>query len=479
MLIDVRVRRIIALTILATSAMIALGFVQISPASASLNATKVRAIEIPGIAALNTGSSSPSVFSVSCASAGNCGADGQYAVGTNQYEAFVVNEVGGTWGRAVEIPGIAALNTGRDAVAFSVSCASAGNCSAGGEYSVGTNQNEAFVVNEVGGTWGRAIEIPGIAALNTGKDANVDSVSCASAGNCSAGGEYAIRKSGQEAFVVNEVGGKWGRAIEVPGTATLNGGRDAVALSVSCASAANCSAVGRYRVGKSKDNAFVVNEVGGKWGRAIEVPGTAALNRGEFASVDSVSCASAGNCSAGGEYSVGTNQNEAFVVNEVGGTWGRAIEIPGIAALNTGKDANVDSVSCASAGNCSAGGEYAIRKSGQEAFVVNEVGGKWGRAIEVPGTAALNRGEFASVDSVSCASAGNCSAGGNESNKTGFLARAFVVNEVGGKWGRAIEIPGIATLAAGGSTVMSSVSCVSSVRCIFVGDYGVNLFATQ
>jgi len=311
MLIDVRVRRIIALTILATSAMIALGFVQISPASASLNATKVRAIEIPGIAALNTGSSSPSVFSVSCASAGNCGADGQYAVGTNQYEAFVVNEVGGTWGRAVEIPGIAALNTGRDAVAFSVSCASAGNCS------------------------------------------------------------------------------------------------------------------------------------------------------------------------AGGEYSVGTNQNEAFVVNEVGGTWGRAIEIPGIAALNTGKDANVDSVSCASAGNCSAGGEYAIRKSGQEAFVVNEVGGKWGRAIEVPGTAALNRGEFASVDSVSCASAGNCSAGGNESNKTGFLARAFVVNEVGGKWGRAIEIPGIATLAAGGSTVMSSVSCVSSVRCIFVGDYGVNLFATQ
>jgi hypothetical protein len=83
------------------------------------------------------------------------------------------------------------------------------------------------------------------------------------------------------------------------------------------------------------------------------------------------------------------------------------------------------------------------------------------------------------VDSVSCASAGNCSAGGNESNKTGFLAQAFVVNEVSGKWGRAIEIPGIATLAAGGSTVMSSVSCVSSVSCSVVGDYGVNLFATQ
>src|SRR5216683_2641160 len=38
-------------------------------------------------------------------------------------------------------------------------------------------------------------------------------------------------------------------------------------------------------------------------------------------------------------------------------------------------------------------------------------GGTWGTAIEVPGIAALNQA-YASVRSVSCASAGNCSAGG-------------------------------------------------------------------
>src|SRR5580693_3294794 len=41
-----------------------------------------------------------------------------------------------------------------------------------------------------------------------------------------------------------------------------------------------------------------------------------------------------------------------------GGTWGKAEEIPGIAALNKGGEAALTSVSCASAGNCSAGGYY-------------------------------------------------------------------------------------------------------------------------
>jgi hypothetical protein len=46
---------------------------------------------------------------------------------------------------------------------------------------------------------------------------------------------------------------------------------------------------------------------------------------------------------------------------------------------------------------------------------------------EVPGTAALNRGGSAWVSSVSCASAGNCSAGG--SSRDGFGSQAFVVNQ--------------------------------------------------
>src|SRR5258707_12530936 len=40
------------------------------------------------------------------------------------------------------------------------------------------------------GSWGRAITVPGLGALNKGRNAGVLSVSCPSAGTCAAGGGY-------------------------------------------------------------------------------------------------------------------------------------------------------------------------------------------------------------------------------------------------------------------------------------------------
>src|SRR5205823_13799586 len=75
--------------------------------------------------------------------------------------------------------------------------------------------------------------------------------------------------------------------------------------------------------------------------------------------------------------------------------WGTAREVPGTAALNQGGEAEVISVSCAAAGNCSAGGDYKDTSGNFQAFVVNPVNGTWHTALEVPGTAALNRGGIA------------------------------------------------------------------------------------
>src|SRR5260370_14666436 len=54
--------------------------------------------------------------------------------------------------------------------------------------------------------------------------------------------------------------------------------------------------------------------------------------------------------------------------------------------------------------------------------------GTWRTAIEVPGLGSLNRGGYAEVHSVSCASAGNCPAGGVSKGKfrhfQGFVGRA-------------------------------------------------------
>jgi hypothetical protein len=213
--------------------------------------------------------------------------------------------------------------------------------------------------------------------------------------------------------VANEVNGTWHTAIEVPGTAALNQGGAADVASVSCGSAGGCSAGGHYSDVYGQWQAFVANEVNGIWRTAIEVPGTAALNQGDYGSVTSISCTSPGNCSAGGHYSGGSFPR-AFVANEVNGTWHTAIALPGTGTSNS----NVYSVSCASAGNCSAGG---YSGAGQ-AFVVNEVNGTWHTLIDVSGIPAAS-----AVDSVSCAAAGECSAGGTYSLPSGY-GRVFVVS---------------------------------------------------
>jgi IPT/TIG domain len=434
--------------------------------------------EVPGSATLNVGGEAQ-VESVSCASAGNCAGGGFYRENSNGVdEAFVVSETDGTWSDAEEVPGSATLNAGGYAIALSVSCASAGNCAAGGAYTANSDGAfQAFVVNETDGTWGDAEEVPGTATLNVGEDAWVRSVSCPSAGDCSAGGFYQESGGVGEAFVVNETDGTWGDAEEVPGTATLNAGEGAEVEALSCAYAGDCSAGGYYENGSDALEAFVVNETDGTWGNAEEVPNTATLNAGGDASIASLSCpaGSTGNCAAGGSYKDSSNHEQAFVVSETDGTWGDAEEVPETATLNVAGYASTTSVSCMSAGNCSAGGSYASEYYEEsflsEGFVVNETDGTWGDAEEVPGIATLNEGGGSYVLSVSCASVGNCAAGGQYENFSSGGDQAFVVNETDGTWVNAEEVPGSATLNAGGDAEVESVSCASMGSCAAGGFY--------
>ena len=74
---------------------------------------------------------------------------------------------------------------------------------------------------------------------------------------------------------------------------------------------------------------------------------------------------------------------------------GRAIAVPGLAALIAGGDAQFSSVSCGSAGNCAVAGSYLTAPGDLRGFVASERNGVWGRAIAVPGLAALNKGGYA------------------------------------------------------------------------------------
>src|SRR5258706_375301 len=202
----------------------------------------------------------------------------------------------GSWRAAIEVPGTGALNKGGDAVVNSLSCGSAGNCAAGGDYNDGSGHQQAFVASETNGTWHAAIEVPGTAALNKGGFATVGPVSCASAGNCAAGGFY-YDGGGFQAFVAGEANGTWHAAIEVPGTATLNQGGSARVAAVSCPSVGNCTAGGFFDDGDRQAQPFVASETNGTWHAAIDVPG---INDIDGGFVQSLSCASAGNCAGRG-----------------------------------------------------------------------------------------------------------------------------------------------------------------------------------
>jgi hypothetical protein len=421
-----------------------------------------RAVVVPGLEVLNRGQLAQ-VSSVSCASAGNCAAGGFYR--DHGQEGFVVSERNGRWGQAIQIPGLAALNQGRGAEVYWVSCGAANSCVAGGDYTGSRDEQQGFVDTERNGRWGQAIEVPGLGALNKGGSADVYSVSCASAGNCLIGGSYTAH--GQHAFLAAEQNGQWGQAVVVPGLAAVNTGDYANVESVSCPSAGNCAVGGFYRDGRGGREGFVVSERTGQWGKVVEVPGLAALNKGGQARVYSVSCGSPGNCAAGGYYTDGSieGDQQAFVTAEQGGRWGRAVEVSGLAKGNY--YTVVASVACTRTGPCVAGG-YADGNT-QQGFVVSEKNGRWGPVIRV--LAPKAPANSAAIFSVSCASPGNCAAGGDYQDKD-FYNHGMVVAEKNGRWAQGIKVPGLAALTFGQDAgFVNSVSCPTRGTCAAGGAY--------
>ena len=415
---------------------------------------------------------------ISCSSAGNCSAVGLAARG------YVVSQVRGKWGSPTVIPGIA--RTRQPTVSpDGIACFSRG-CIVVGSYVDSARHLQAFIISQSRGTWGKPLWVPGLAQLDRGHSAGLGELWCSSAGNCTAAGSYTDAAGTGHPFDVAQVHGIWGRAIPMPDATGLPGQTTGTTASfgpISCSTPGNCSAAGSYPanvgpLGNRGNQLFVISQVNGVWGSAIPMPGMAALNTGVEASIYSTACASPGNCSAGGFYWTSNQFQDAFVINQVNGTWRPAIEVPGTARLGTG--AWISTISCPSPGNCGAGGVYNAEDSERpfsSVFVINEVNGHWNRALPVPGSSALNQGDYASVSVISCPTAGNCGAGGyytpGDSEQLPFWD-AFVVTEVHGIWGRATIVPGTGVENTGVNANITAISCTAPVLSCAAGGQLLN-----
>lgn len=395
---------------------------------------------VPGIGALlGRGTTGGRFTSVSCSWAGNCGAGGSYSPDGKITRAFVVSEKSGIWGQARQVTGLAALTASRAAGVESVSCPSAGNCSAGGAYGPGSRKpfkvGSVFLVSEKHGVWGKAQQVAGLAGLNTGHDTGLNQISCTSAGNCLAVGFYSGPK-GTEPFAVTQKHGTWGKAQAFPDIIAENTGFFAEITSVWCKLAGNCTGVGIIFFSETSSEAFAISQKNGTWGAitGLPVPGGPLVPY----AIGSLTCLSRRDCTASGKYQdLSTGLSQPFVVAEKNGTWSFR-DRPGVAGLRV---ATLGSVICRSAGNCSAAGTYFPTGSSQEVFVSTERNGTWGTAAELPGLARLNRGKGAGVPVLSCGATGDCSLGGFY--LSGRLSKPYLATQKNGIWGDTAEVKGI------------------------------------
>jgi Bacterial Ig-like domain (group 3) len=422
--------------------------------------------QAPGIATLDH-SGGGALEAIACPAKGACTAGGFYSDGASKkQQGFVIDEVGGLWEAAQDVPLVPQLNTGGTADVLAVGCLAAGECGAGGFYRDATGL-EAFIGSEVSSTWDGSIELPG-----SGGYAQVDAEACPAFARCVVGGYIADTHGNRQPFVDEQSAGTWPTAVPVPGN--LNKGSIGEVTSLSCTSLGSCVASGFYTDAKFGRHAFVVTEAHGDWGPMQNVAGS--LNKGDNAQVNQVSCGvspklgSIITCAAVGYYTAGNGQGRAFTATMANGTWGPAVQVPGSAALDKGGFAQLNSVSCPTAGNCSAGGSYAASKTSTEPFVVTERNGTWGKAIEVPGSTTLNTGNDMSVTAVSCVSPGLCSATG-DFRASKHSESVWAASQNGGRWGQAGTIPGLSGLAAGSQAEVNGLSCATSGSCGLVGDY--------
>lgn len=396
-----------------------------------------------------------SITAISCPAAGDCAAAGAEGVGpVDMAQGYVIEESGGKWGKPTPIPGLESLNIGGWAKVDSISCASPGNCSAGGDYSislpfngeVGVTDTLPFVVTETAGVWGAAEEVPGAGAGSDNTITQVMSVSCAAAGECAAVGDF-DPSSTDRAFAVDEKGGVWGTLQPISGT-----NADDDVWSVSCGAPGECLAGGGSPVTDS--SAFLAQETAGTWGSAQPVAGLASLPGGSAGSrVTAVSCPATGDCTV-----TGLSAHGEFVTDESAGIWADAHTITGV----TGEYGYTNGLACASAGDCAMAGDIYSPSLQPSGYVASESDGSWSGSQPVPGLAALGR-SGALVRGVSCPSAGECSMAGEYFPSEGKWA-AFVADETDGVWGAVEPVPGAA------QRTPSAVSCGSPLSCVAGGD---------
>jgi hypothetical protein len=409
--------------------------------------------------------------SVSCGAAGDCGALGTYVDASDGQEGLLATEAGGVWQPAVAATLPAGALTPAYVTVGSVSCPAAGSCSAVGAYADSSSDMRGLLLTESAGTWqpGLVASLPADAMADP--NVSLTSVSCAAAGACAAVGTYAYTGGHTGGLLLTEASGAWATGTQATLPANADTGSALRFSAVSCPSVGDCAAVGGYRDTAGHFQGILLTETGGSWQPAVEVTLPANAAAQPRATLSSVSCAAAGECSAVGTYVDAAGDWQGLLVVQAAGAWqpGAEVSLPAN-ALGSGQNVALRSVSCGSVGDCSAAGSYTDSANATQGLLVTETAGAWQPAVEASLPANAQSRPNVGLGSVSCVSSGACTAVGHYAD-TGGNTQELWLTESAGTWGTGVAAAAPPNAGPGSGVNLSSVSCPASQDCSAVGTY--------
>lgn len=298
---------------------------------------------------------------------------------------------------------------------------------------------------------GTALAVPGAASLSQGAaaDHSLVSVACTGPSNCWAVGGY-----GANDVIYSSLAEHWNGARWV--TWKTPNPTSATALSgVSCVTVSDCWAVGDSSSGPPSDDYSPAAEY---WDGHVWQAATPA-SPSVFSSFDAVDCTSRTNCwDVGASYGLALIERWADVTNK-GPEW--LIETtpnpPGA------ERSSLTSVSCVTASDCWAVGDYTNRSDVDEALAEQWNGAKWTlKAMPAP---SRSRGSF--ISGIACTGRTNCWAVGYYAKSSGVY-ETLVEHWNGAKW----KVTRSANPSRSTLGVLNGVACTGSKNCTAIGYAG-------
>ena len=374
------------------------------------------------ISSPNTSVSQPNQLNgVTCASASDCWAVGSYKNGSNFSQTLIERWDGNSW----TIVGSPNTSSTQYNLLNGVTCASASQCWAVGGYY--NNGYHGLIERWDGNSW--------TIVTSPSTNGQLNGVTCASSSDCWAVGGNNIEHWDGSAWTI----------VTSPSTGGQLGG-------VSCASASDCWAVGSYINGAYQT--LIEHWDGTSW-TVVSSPNTSSTESNQL---HGVTCASASDCSAVGTYSNNSGYEYTLIEKWDGSSWTIVTSLN----ISVSQDNQLQGVTCASASNCWAVGDYLSYNGANyywQTLIEKWDGNSW-TIVTSPNTSLPQPNQ---LNGVTCTSASDCWAVGY--HIFGSIYRTLIEHWDGTAW-TVVTSPNTSSNL---SNILYGVTCTSASQCWAVG----------